>query len=158
MKKLYCIFKCHPDHVVYEMDEGGISIYKEHITPGPRWPYGEIRGGTVPVVCGNKWLRFFHSGLDNEWFGSQPRRYFVGAYLMEPEPPFRVVTVSKRPIIYGSELCDVPIAERQNIIQYKVNVVFPGGVLERDGHWLLAVGINDSACAMAKITPQMLNL
>ncbi len=152
---LFCIHRCSPQHI-YQRDRNAWTRLLPEVQ-SPRWPYGEIRGGTVPIPHEGKLLRFFHSALDNE-YGPQPRRYFVGAYLMESTPPFKVVRVSKRPILFGSELCDIPVSDRKGIIQYKVNVVFPGGAVARKDHWLLAIGINDSACALARITPTMLNL
>jgi hypothetical protein len=144
------IYQCHPSHRV----SGHETVWE---TAGPRWPYGDIRGGTPPVEYEGKLLRFFHSRLDNEWI--PPRhRYFVGAYLMEPEPPFAVVRVSRRPILYGSEVDSLTPDQRKACIHWKTKVVFPGGVVVRDGHWLLSVGVNDSACAIVKVKPENLNL
>ena len=35
--------------------------------------------------------------------------------------------------------------------------MFPGGAVESDGYWLLALGMNDSACVIAKIRPNQLH-
>lgn len=152
--RLFCLHQCFPVHRVFQLE--GNEVSQPMATPGPRWPYGTIKGGTCPLPLNGKLLRFFHSTMDNE-YGRQVRRYYIGAYLMEPNPPFSVVTVSKKPIIYGSEIDSLKPAQRRSCIHYKENVVFPGGAIESDGYWILALGTNDSACVLAKIRESQLN-
>ena len=151
---LYFIYKSNPKQIIVRWSgqpEG------EHVTEGPRWPYGEIKGGTPPIPYEGKLLRFFHATLDNE-IDLPLRRYYLGACLMNPEPPFEVVAVSKKPILYGSEADNLTPDERKACKHHKAKVVFPGGVVQRDGYWLVSVGINDCSMALAKIKPAMLNL
>lgn len=156
--KLYCLFQCHPSHLIYTPDSMKESDWwKICETAAPRWPYGEIRGGTSPVPYEGNLLRFFHSSLRNE-LGVPMHRYYIGCYLMEPKPPFAVVRVCKKPILYGSEVDDLTPQQRKECKHWKANVVFPSGIVERDGHWILSIGENDSACRLVKITPEMLNL
>lgn len=115
------------------------------------WPYGEIRGGTSPLPFHGKWLRFFHSRVwdrDNK----KPWRYHIGALVMEPNPPFNVIHVSKTPILSGDESGD-PM-----IWHWKQDVVFPLGAIEDDGGWLVSLGINDAHCAVLKLKESDLNL
>lgn len=149
------IYECSPNQNIIEVISG--NPVNQLRCPGPVWSYGQIRGGTVPLPYNGKLIRFFHSGLDNE-FGPQPRRYFCGAYLMEAQPPFRPVAVSRKPIVYGSELDLLTGDERRKCIQYKRQVVFPGGAVFHEGEFLVSVGINDSACAILRIKPDQLNL
>lgn len=151
--RLFCIYQCHPVHSVYEITNGNML----HVTTAPKWPYGEIRGGTPPVSYEGKLLRFFHSRLMNE-FGPFSHRYYVGAYLMNPEPPFEIVKVSKKPILYGSESGDLNKDQRKACAHWKPNCVLPFGAVERDGGWLVSVGVNDSACAIVKVNAEDLNL
>lgn len=123
----------------------------------PRWPYGLIKGGTVPLPYDGKWLRFFHSTLDNE-LNPQRRRYYIGALLMEPTPPFDCIRVSRKPILYGSEVDNLTKEQRKSCQQWKPQVVFPGGVIRRDNSWWLSVGVNDSACVICNVKPENLNL
>lgn len=150
---LHCIYECAPEHVVYRVD--GEKVIGEYRTPGPHWPWGKIRGGTAPIEYDGAWLRFFHSPLDND-FASYTRRYFVGAYLMEPKPPFKVLRVSCKPILYGSEVDTVKVSQRP--FHHKRNVVFPGGAVARGDHFLLSVGVNDSSILLCKIREKDLNL
>ncbi len=146
---LNVVFQCHPTQRIYNLTTG--SVYE---TDGPRWAYGDIRGGTAPLPYEGKLLRFFHSRINHD-IGGVAWRYFLGAYLMEPEPPFKVLSVSKKPIVYASEICGV---KKKDCHHFKENVVFPGGAIETTGGWIVALGVNDCEIALAKITPSMLNL
>lgn len=152
---LYFIYESEPKQIVFKID--GDNITETLTGPTPGWCYGVIRGGTPPIPYKGKLLRFFHSGLDNE-FDAWRRRYFVGACLMDSEPPFAVVSVSSRPILFGSEVDMLLREDRSKCPQYKTRVVFPGGAVERHGEFLLSIGVNDSACAIVKISPDRLNL
>lgn len=152
---LYCLYQCQPTHKVFQLeDTDPVATFE---TSNPVWPYGNIRGGTPPVEYEGKWLRFFHSQHANE--PSLPKhRYFVGAYLMEPKPPFTVLAVSKRPVLYASEIDDFSPEQRKACTHFKPNVAFPGGVVVRNGYWLLGLGVNDCECVIAKIKPENLHL
>jgi predicted GH43/DUF377 family glycosyl hydrolase len=119
-----------------------------------KWMWGQIKGGTTPVPLKDRLLTFFHSTLDNEPSPNR-RRYYVGAMILAPEPPFEILKTSMEPIIYGSEADSAPVLQRATCAHRKEKVVFPMGVAplggER-GRYLLSVGINDSQCALAKIT------
>lgn len=153
--RLFCVYQCHPTHRIYEFanhdnDKDPSTVYE---TDAPRWCYGDIRGGTPPLPYEGKLLRFFHSRINNN-LGSVPWRYFIGAYLMEPEPPFKVVRVSKRPILYGSEVGTV---KKKDCHHFKANVVFVSGVIETHNGWMCAIGENDSAALLCRIKPEQLN-
>lgn len=128
-------------------------------TPALRWPYGEVRGGTVPLVwkqpgaTAPRLLSFFHSRLDNN---PPPvrHRYFIGAVVRQQSTSGYLMTaISQRPILRGSEA-----GGDATRFHHKPNVVFPLGAIEHDGGWLLSVGINDSQCALVKIKETDLQL
>ena len=148
--RLFCIYGSTPEQMVYEVSTDG-TVAIPFVSKGPVWPYGEIRGGTVPLPYEGKLLRFFHSGADTER-GKQRRRYCIGAALMEAQPPFTTVAVSKRPILWGSE---VPVVKCR---QFKPMVVYVSGAVQRDWGWLLSCGIQDSMSLLARVTPEKLNL
>lgn len=152
--ELFFIYQCSPKQVIVRWSG---KLEGEHITEGPRWPYGTIKGGTPTIPHEGKLLRFFHSTLDNE-IDRPLRCYYIGACLMNPDPPFDVVRVSRKPVIYGSTADDLTPEARKACIHWKPKVCFPGGVVERKDHWLLSLGVNDSACAIAKIKPEDLYL
>jgi predicted GH43/DUF377 family glycosyl hydrolase len=124
---------------------------REMKTPALRWAYGEVRGGTVPLPYDGKLISFFHSSLDS-FPPPATRCYFLGCVLRKAEPPFQMLAISKRPILRGSETGGVECFHR------KPRVVFPLGAIEHDGGFLVSVGINDSQCALVKISPKDLQL
>lgn len=148
--RLWCIQMSHPEQIVY-------TDKIPQSTKGPHWQWGPIKGGTAPVPYEGQLLRFFHSTLDNEPAPDR-RRYYIGAMLMEPTPPFEVKAVSREPIIRGSEEDDLEPLERAACLHFKAKVVFPAGCVEQDGGWLLSMGVNDSSCVIAKIKPENLQL
>ena len=153
--ELFCLYRCQQTQKIFQVEDGkGVALNE---TPMPHWPYGEPRGGTPPVEYDGKLLRFFHTHLQNE-ITPPHHRYYVGACLMEPTPPFAVTQISRKPVIYGSESDDLTPEQRKECKHWKPNVVFPGGCVVRDGYWLLALGENDSACRIVKIAPENLNL
>lgn len=124
----------------------------------PGWEYGQIRGGTIPVPWKNgSLLRFFHSAIDSE-IAPYRRRYFIGAMVMRGKHPFDSTIISKHPIITASERDILSAMERSGCGQYKPKVVFPLGCVPVEDGWVLSVGINDSHCALVKITETDLNL
>lgn len=147
---LHVIYHSEPEQIVFALEDGKVA--KEYRAPAPLWPYGAIRGGTVPLPYDGALLRFFHSGVDKEWGAQWPRRYFVGAMLMEAIPPFAPKAVSVKPIAYGSELDDLKVSQRPG--HHKQAVVFPGGAVLHNGEVLLSLGVNDSACALARVKPE----
>lgn len=151
--RLFVVYECSPAHRVFEVDAEHGGEFVEHASPGVKWPYGQARGGTAPLPYEGKLLRFFHSQLQNEFIGARTR-YYIGAYLMNPEPPFEVVRVSKRPLLFGSEIGTV---KKKDCPHWKANVVFASGAVEKDGGWVLSVGENDSACLLCRVKPEQLN-
>jgi len=125
---------------------------REMKTPALRWAYGEIRGGTVPLPYDGKLISFFHSSLSNDMPPNR-QRYYCACVLRKAEPPFQMLSVSKKPILYGSEA-----GGDETRFHHKKNVVIPYGAIEHEGGWLVSVGQNDSAALLVKIAPKDLNL
>lgn len=66
------------------------------------WPWGELRGGTPALRCGEDYLAFFHSSIDiatDHSNGEVVPHYFMGAYTFEKEFPFSLTGISPQPII-----------------------------------------------------------
>lgn len=154
-ENLFCIYRSQPDQTVMQIQ--GDTTITEFKSGAVKWPYGEPRGGNI-VPYDGKLLRIFHSSLRNELDTSTPHRYYIGALLMEPKPPFNVIRVGKKPIIYGSEIDSLKPAERKSCFHFKRNVAFPTGLIECNGGWILALGVNDAACALVKLKPENLHL
>jgi predicted GH43/DUF377 family glycosyl hydrolase len=150
-ENLFCVYRADKDYTVLQIQ--GDTIINEYKGPAALWPYGAIRGGCI-VTSDDKLLRFFHSRTET---GSSTfeSRYFIGALLMERRPPFTVLGVSRKPILYGSEIDNLKVKDRPH--HWKANVVFPGGAIEHNGGWLVAVGVNDSQFALSRVTQDDLN-
>lgn len=148
--KLMCLYQSQPEQIVYHME--GEVVMGEHFAYGIQWPWGEVRGGCVPIEHEGKLLRIFHSALDNEPLPYR-RRYYIGALMMDKKPPFALCGMTKRPLLTGSELDDMSDTQRASCHHFKPQVVFPGGaVVSADKHILLAVGVNDSSSLIVRFT------
>lgn len=133
-----------PHHVVVTPHKDGIS---EDKVKGISWNYGLPRGGTAPVFCeqdGLMWS-FFHSSIDIAPIPPR-RRYYMGAYAFEPDPPFNPVLCTPKPLLVGSEE-----DYREPSAPF---CVFPcGAILDKDPlRWTVSIGVNDVACARMKMT------
>lgn len=148
-------FFCLHSPKVYGRTKAGWEVFGDMSIA--QWPWGETRGGCVLPYQPGKLLRFFHSGADTEP-GYNRRRYCLGSMVLDAKNPWTVEAIGQRPIVYGSEADELTPTERAQCQQYKKNVVFPCGALEMDGHWLVSVGVNDSACAILKVLPEQLQL
>lgn len=147
-ERLYCVYSGDPEHVVLEIDRG--RVVNEYRTPRAVWEWGVFRGGTPPIrnADGN-FLAIFHSSIANE---APPHytRYFAGAYLFEGAPPFRILGISPRPILSGSEEDGHEVDPRYTA-GWKPYVVFPCGIVARKEKYLVSFGINDWQSAIATL-------
>lgn len=141
------IYRHNPSQIVYVPGKQE-PITSEALT----WPYGEIRGGTAPLIYKDNWLKFFHSSLRND-MPPVFHRYYVGAMLIEQAAPYKMVAVSKKPILFGSEAGGDTTRKH-----FKKNVVFPAGAFSDKGKIFLSVGVNDSQCAVVELSASDLNL
>lgn len=110
-----------------------------------KWQWGDIRGGTPPILVDDLLWTFMHSSLD---WKHRYRRYYAGAIAFEPRPPFKPVLFTPEPLLRGS----------QNDVwgQRKPLVIFPCGSLFRNGKWLLSCGVNDLKSAWVEIPHESL--
>lgn len=147
-EKLFCIYQSHPEQIVLQIFNG--EVVAEHMSPGPRWPYGEIRGGTSPVMRNGNLFRLIHSRSPHEPI-PYPWRYYVGQISMSCKPPFEILGHPPNPLLRGSESDDLSETERASCAHHKQKVVFPAGLIEHNGGLIASVGCNDSSCMLIKI-------
>ena len=127
-------------HTVVEFDEH-FSMVKEHKTATElNWHWGEIRGGTPPVLVDNEYWTFFHSSTP--WQNGR-RRYHMGVYAFQSKPPFAITRISSKPLLTGST--------REWWNTNKLPCVFPCGAIVRHGEWLITFGVNDMASGYLKV-------
>lgn len=128
--KLHLLYSSDPWRVV----EFGKAWDEQtvHIADGVKWKYGMVRGGTPPVLVGDRYYTFFHSSLP--WRGRY-RRYYMGAIAFEARPPFNPVIWTQEPLLIGSQ--NDPWQQRKPL------VVFPCGAVHENDKWFVTYGIND---------------
>ena len=108
----------------------------------PLWKFGEVRGGSTPILVDGLYWTFFHSSLP--WVGGK-RRYYMGAYAFQPEAPFRIVRMTTMPLLSGSN--------KKHWWPGLPAVVFPCGAFFDTNTLCFTVvyGVNDVACGYIKI-------
>lgn len=144
-KDLLSVYTICP-HVVFKMNGQNFSTAYE-TEWSHSWRWGELRGGTSPVLTDKGWLSFFHSAVDDKG----GRQYFTGAYLFEKEPPFAPIAITKHPLLSG-EMIPREIPR----LSSKIFVVFPGGVIRDGDGWQVSFGYNDYQCRYLRISDELL--
>lgn len=140
--RLFFSYLHSPEHVVIEIDRG--KVIKEYRSPSAHCDYGVVRGGTRIFPYRNNLLKFCHVLQRNER-SDQWWTYHIAAVLLEPQPPFSILAISKQPILSGTE-------QYFHWSRYKPRVLIPYGAIADGNGWKVSVGVNDSACGMIKIT------
>lgn len=131
--KLYFIYQIRP-HIVYEVDGERIVNRFQTLNSLP-WSGGYLRGGASPVLHEGKFYHWFHGAHDlgPAW---PTRKYNVGVYTFDPEPPFTIRDLTPAPVYEANE------ATRPSG-QY-CSVVFPcGAFLNGSGEWVVTNGVHD---------------
>jgi hypothetical protein len=148
--KLMMIWTVHPKHLIFDLNRFGY-IGQGWKTDSPVCSFGGYRGGTQPFAFHGNWLRFVHCQQVNKksdlWW-----QYSMAAIVMESKPPFRVLQVSKQPILAGNELYT------PDCKHWKPRICIPYGAVERDGGWMVSLGLNDCQCATVSLKEADLNL
>lgn len=148
-EKLYAAYQRSPEQIILELD--GDRVVQEFKTKTPEWAWGAMRGGTQPIEHNGLLLQFFHTQHKNKksaWWW----RYFIGCLLMETQPPFQIVSVSKFPILAGNE------KYFSGWQFWKPSCFLPYGAIKKGNDFLISGGINDSATFTSLITEKQLNL
>lgn len=134
-------------HVLYHSNPWRVAAFGQNFqdaipyeSEGVSCTYGEIRGGTPPVLHDGLYWTFFHSSVP--WI-DRFRRYHMGAIGFEPNPPFKPVKITPQPLLTGSQ--------NDYWLPKKPLVVFPGGARIKDGKWLIVYGVNDLKCGFCQI-------
>jgi predicted GH43/DUF377 family glycosyl hydrolase len=115
----------------------------EHVHAGAApWETGRIGAGTPPVRTEGGWLEIYHGNAKAH--GTRGIGvYSAGAVLLDAGNPQRVIGQTSEPVM-------VPEAdfERDGFVP---NVVFPTGIVERGGSYLVYYGAADSAVGVAEL-------
>jgi len=145
---VHLIYKVCP-HKIYKLNDPTVNEMQATMTPKlplilkKEWEenWGEIRGGTPAKLVNGEYLTFFHSRTRT----NMTNWYAMGAYTFEAEPPFRITSISEKPILFRG-IYDSPHVHTSNS---RVKCIFPSGfVTEKQGELDLihvSVGENDVA-------------
>lgn len=148
--ELYISYSFNP-HEVLKVDlSTGISSPVYSSKRDILYDKGPIRGGTPSLLLDGYYFGFFHSNLliaSESSNGKEMWHYFMGAYLFEPEPPFRVKYISQKPLIHK---------EFYTKDNYGKRVIYPGGFIVAGDKILVAYGKNDREVFIAVIDKEKL--
>lgn len=141
--KILCVYQMVP-HTVIEFDSKGrvLTEYKTHTDITKTWRFGEPRMGSNPILKDGVYYNFFHSSIP--WKNSQ-RQYFMGCYTFESSPPFKIIEISKEPILWGNE------SNFRFLPDFNPIVVFPCGAIYENNNFYVSFGLNDEKTGIIKI-------
>ncbi len=116
-------------HVIAIEDDRALPRYETRYAS--QWRWGDQRGGTNLVEHAGLLWGFFHSFVAPQG----ARKCFMGAYAMEPRPPFRIVRMSRTPLYTPgeSEMVGPRCGKRK-----PRQVIFPSGLVFDNGDWIVA--------------------
>jgi len=133
----HLVYSAQPHNVArFTWDFKAVMKYETHSRI--QWQWGQLRGGTPPVLHNGEYWTFFHSSVESSAQG-RCRQYFIGCYAFEAKPPFRIARYTREPLLVGSK--------HDVWTQGKPFVVFPCGASIRHGEWFITLGVNDIASA-----------
>lgn len=109
----------------------------------------KIGPGAPPVKTDKGWLVFTH-GVDrddtrgkNGWEEKWTKRYCAGVMLLDLANPYKVLGISREPLL-------APEASYETTEGFRTNVIFPtGAILEDDGTVKIYYGASDTVIALA---------
>lgn len=119
-----------------DLTHWGDHKYQAGVLPGG-WESGRIGGGAVPFMTDRGWLEIYHGATVDD-------HYSLGAMLLDPEHPERVIARSKHPIIEPEASYEVN--------GFVPNVVFTCGALVDGDKLTLYYGAADTVMAGAEMS------
>jgi beta-1,2-mannobiose phosphorylase / 1,2-beta-oligomannan phosphorylase len=105
------------------------------------WETGRVGAGTPPVRVDDGWLEIYHGNRQPTRPG-EVGRYSTGLLLLDPEDPSRILRRTAGSVFE-------PTAEFERI-GFVPDVVFPTGIVEAGGSYLVYYGAADSCTAVVE--------
>jgi len=140
-------------HTIFYPLLNGTERCESYITTHPSivWEWGELRGGTPGLLINEDYfLAFFHSSKRMRSVHSHNKaslHYFIGAYLFDYDPPYKIRKISPEPIV-GKNFYN---GKEYKPFWQPVNVVFPCGYMMDRDYIYLSYGRQDHEMWIAKI-------
>lgn len=127
--RLLCLYSLDP-FCVKDVFTG--KIVKQY-SVNWNWKWGNIRGGTNPVLINGSYYTFFHSNTET----NNTRIYYVGVAIFDSDT-LELKYFSKSPICRGDkQLGTIKDYPHDN------HVIFPMGVVFKENEFVISCGIND---------------
>lgn len=148
--KLYCWYGVFQGkQIVLELE--GSNVTQVHTSPALPWPQGDIHGGAITPMPDGTLLHIFNSHTHGN--NRMLHRYYIGAARLSGDPPFDMVSISRKPVLYGYEGVNLG-----GIKRFKPNVVYAGGAIWEGQKLLVSYGWNDIKSRIVKLNMEDLNL
>jgi predicted GH43/DUF377 family glycosyl hydrolase len=156
--QLMMLYRIAPTEVVLINPDSPVQERVARWEWKPIWKWGEIRGGTPPILVGDEYYVFYHSRYGDEKTGT-PIRYVVGCFTFDAVT-FKPKRYTPSPMLRASE--------KDERCHWKPLTVFPVGAVFRGetlndqstwdtaGKWVISMGINDVFCAIWEINHEQL--
>jgi predicted GH43/DUF377 family glycosyl hydrolase len=144
-KTLLLTYTLSPHAVLYPNLKNGDCYHCHESGAKIEWEFGELRGGTPPLLVDGEYLAFFHSARPLATlasYGGFLWHYFAGAYTFSAEPPFELRKISPIPLIADGFYTQSNQPKR---------VIFPGGFTISGDTIYLAYGKDDCEIWIATI-------
>lgn len=124
---LYAVYSVMPHKVLRVDGDAAAEVAAQDYLPP--WSGGHMRGGAPPVLVGDRYYHWFHGRTDPAGV------YNTGVMTFAPDPPFRVLAVTPRPLMTAD-----PTTKPAD--QYCA-VVFACGAVLDGREWLVSYGVHD---------------
>lgn len=142
----FFVYKADP-HEIVEMPSGQSERSFINCLASWKLNWGTPRGGSSPVLVGDRWFSFFHSSIQHP---TRRRRYMAGVYSFAAGGQHSPDKVSTGPILTGSERDGFQWS--RGVEEWEPIVVFPAGAIYEAGTWTFSAGINDCRCGLFSIS------
>ncbi len=155
--QLHFIYSANPTLILrYDEKHANLLVESETFYPSNKlsnlWKYGQISGGTPALYIPewNAYLTFFHSFKNYKYgqpaweISKEPwwRIYYMGAYIFEAKPPFRILAITEKPLTYP---------ELYNNATANYHIIFPCGFVEDGSDFIISAGIDDIKLALLRV-------
>lgn len=142
------VYSLCPHKVAIISVEDG-RLLEQHTTRGiAGWNFGTLSGGTPAMrASDDTFIHFLHSYIPH---ARRQRQYSVSAAIFSANAPYACIGVSEKPLVWASE--EDPAIVNPRRPNWNPLCIFPAGLVEHDGTWLVSCGINDSSIALLKIS------
>lgn len=144
-----CLYSLEPAEVT-EL-AGNRATFVSRTFCKPNWTWGRLSGSTPLIPFQGALLGMFHSFVKSP---TEQRNYFAGWFLFDPKVN-RITAISKSPVMKAERNW---AKDCRSINQWwKPNAIFPCGLIEHEGQYIVSYGWQDSLPMLAFFDPEEIN-